>query len=204
MKNSNLIWILLLLVAVLLFSSLAPLEKTLGTDARLVYVHGAWVWTAMLAFSSAALAGLAGLISQNQRVHDWSLALGRTGLFFWLTFLPMSLYVMQANWNGLYLDEPRFRVPLNLAIVGLLLQTGLSFFPGSKWTSLANAAYGIALFISMRGAQAILHPESPIFTSDAGGIQLFFGVLLVLLVASAWFMTRLWLNWERKRRSATP
>jgi hypothetical protein len=89
---------------------------------------------------------------------------------------------------------------LNLAIVGLLLQAGLFFFPGSKWTSLANLAYGIVLFISMRGTQAILHPESPIFESDASGIQLFFAVLLVLLTASAWFMTKAWLRWERKRR----
>jgi hypothetical protein len=200
-KNSNLIWFIVLLISVLIFSTLAPLEKTLGASVRIVYLHGAWVWTAILAFVAAALVGLAGLISRSGRIHNWSLALGRTGLFYWLTFLPMSLYVMQANWNGLFLDEPRFRIPLNLAIVALLLQAGLSFFPSSKWSSLANLAYGCVLFINMRGTQAILHPESPIFNSDARDIQLFFGALLLFLIASAWLLAVWWLSWEASRRS---
>jgi hypothetical protein len=28
----------------------APIEKTLGTGLRLIYLHGAWVWVAVLGF----------------------------------------------------------------------------------------------------------------------------------------------------------
>lgn len=183
----------------MLVAAFAPLERTLGVNARIVYLHGAWVWTAMLAFLAAAVAGLSGLILRRAAMDEWSRALGRTGLCFWITFLPMSLYVMQANWNGLYLDEPRFRVPLNLAIVGLLLQVGLSFLPEARWTSLANIAFAVALFASMNAVQAVLHPESPIFQSDARDIQAFFVFMLILLILAAWQLARAWQQWEHRR-----
>lgn len=201
MSRSALLWFLIGLIAALLVAALAPLEKTLGVNARIVYLHGAWVWTAMLAFLAAALAGLGGLLRRNIRWNEWSQALGRTGLFFWIAFLPMSLYVMQANWNGLYLDEPRFRVPLNLAIVGLLLQVGLSFIPDLRWTSLANLAFAAALFASMNAVQAVLHPESPIFQSDARDIQVFFIALLILLIFAAWKLAEAWRGWENQRHA---
>lgn len=179
------------LAAALLVAALAPLESTLGANARIVYLHGAWVWTAMLAFLAAGLAGLAGLLLKRERLHNWSLALGRTGLFFWLTFLPMSLYVMQANWNGLFLDEPRFRVPLNFAVAGLLLQLGMAFFPAA-WASAGNLLYAGALFAGMRGIDTVLHPDSPIFNSEARDIQIFFIGVLVFLLAAAWQMARWW------------
>jgi uncharacterized integral membrane protein len=198
-SRSPLVWFVIYLLAALLVAAFAPLEKTLGVNARIVYLHGAWVWAAMLAFLAAALAGLAGLIRRSAALHEWSRALGRTGLFFWICFLPMSLYVMQANWNGLYLDEPRFRVPLNLAIVGVLLQVGLSFIPDARWTSLANMAYAVALFVSLNSVQAVLHPESPIFRSDARDIQVFFLVLLILLALAAWQLARAWRQWQSKK-----
>jgi hypothetical protein len=196
---SPLVWFVIYLLAALLVAAFAPLEKTLGVNARIVYLHGAWVWTAMLAFLVAALTGLAGLIRRSAALHEWSRTLGRTGLLFWVCFLPMSLYVMQANWNGLYLDEPRFRVPLNLAIVGVLLQVGLSFIPDARWTSLANIAFAAALFVSMNAVQAVLHPESPIFSSDARDIQMFFLVLLILLTLAAWQLARAWQQWQNKK-----
>lgn len=201
MSRSALLWFFLGLVAAFLVAALAPLEKTLGVNARIVYLHGAWVWTAMLAFLAAALAGLGGLVGRSETWHEWSQALGRAGLCFWITFLPMSLYVMQANWNGLYLDEPRFRIPLNLAIAGMLLQVGLSFIPQAHWTSLANLAFAVALFTSMNAVQAVLHPESPIFQSDARDIQLFFVVLLLLLVFAAWQLAKAWRGWESRRHA---
>jgi hypothetical protein len=198
MKKSPVLWLCLFLLAAILLAAFAPLEQTLGANARLVYFHGAWVWTAMAAFIAAALAGLVGLLTRRSILHEWSRALGRTGLFFWITFLPMSMIVMQANWNGLYLDEPRFRVPLNYAIVGLLLQIGLVFLP-IVWTSLANIAYAVALLAGMSSVQAILHPESPIFNSNARDIQLYFLGMLILLLAAAWQMARVWVQLQVRR-----
>jgi hypothetical protein len=192
------LWFVIFLAAALAAAAFAPLEKTLGMNARLVYFHGAWVWAALVAFVAAAILGLAGLVLRRAELHHWSLALGRTAIVFWLAFLPMSLLVMQANWNGLFLDEPRFRVPLNFAIVGILLQVGVSFFPPA-WASAANLVFGVALLVGLRNAGTVLHPESPIFGSGATGIQLYFAGLVILLSLAAWQMARLWHTWQLRR-----
>lgn len=193
------LWFFMLLGFSGLAALLAPLEKTLGSNARLVYFHGAWVWTAMLAFLAASVLGLTALISRSLIFHQWSRALGRTGLVFWVAFLPMSLLVMQVNWNGLFLDEPRFRIPLNYAIVGLLLQTGLTFFPAPPWSSIANIIFGVSFFWGIAQVETILHPDSPIFSSGARDIQVYFLLLFVLLSLSAFFLACGWLQWEKHK-----
>lgn len=199
MTRSPALWFFIFLALAVLLAAFAPLEKTLGPNARLVYFHGAWVWVAMLLFLAAALLGAIGLLARRKAAHRWSQALGRAGLCLWVAFLFMSLYVMQVNWNGIYWDEPRFRIPLNLAVVGLLLQIGLSLLPEIAWTSLGNLVYALVFFVSMRGIQAVLHPDSPILRSDARDIQLYFIALLVLISAAAWQLARWWYFWQGKR-----
>ena len=199
MSRSSFFWPLLTATAIFLVTALAPLEKTLGTTARIVYLHGAWVWSAMITILAAGAVGLVALLARREVLHAWSRALGRAGIVLWVTFLPMSLYVMQISWNGIYLDEPRFRIPFNLAVVGILLQVGLSFYK-PLWTSLANLLYGAALFLAMRSVETILHPDAPILNTDSGDIQIFFAVLVILILLWAWQIARLFYQWEAGRR----
>jgi len=112
---------------------------------------------------------------------SWSLALGRTGLFFWLTYLPMSLWVMQLFWGGFYFDEPRWRVPFTFAVVAVLLQVGLWLLnTPDVLTCLGNLGFGAALWWNTLNAEAILHPESPVMNSNSPRIQVFFAVLVLL------------------------
>ncbi len=120
--------LLLLFITVIVIALLAffgPEEKSLGANVRIVYLHGAWVLTAEIAFIAAGLAGLIALITRREAFHEWSAALGRTGIFFWLTYLPLSLWAMESNWNGLFLSERRFRLAVIFAVTGVLLQVGL-------------------------------------------------------------------------------
>jgi len=192
------LWLLITISAILLVTVLAPLEDTLGAGARIVYLHGAWVWVAILLFSAAALIGLVGLLTRKTITHEWSRALGHTALLFWIVFLLMSLYVMQVNWNGIFWAEPRFRIPLNLAVIALLLQIGLTFFP-LFWTSIGNIAYAVALIYSLRSIEAILHPVSPVLSSDASGIQLFFIALLITLAFFGFQIAHGLRSWEHDR-----
>jgi hypothetical protein len=185
---------LLTLVLMGLVASLAPLERSLGVNARLVYFHGAWVWAGKIAFGAAALAGLGGLVLRRWgkptwagRLPAWALALGRTGLFFWATYLPMSLLVMQVNWGGLFLDEPRFTTPLTFGIVAMLLQAGFYLLDHQPdLVCLGSLAYGVALWAALGGITNILHPDSPVYTSDSFLIQAFFTILLLLALLTGW------------------
>jgi hypothetical protein len=183
--------LLLTALAIGLVTSLAPLERTLGERARLVYFHGAWVWAGKIAFGAAAMCGLAGLIRRNAAWQRVSLALGRTGLIFWLTYLPLSLYIQQVNWGGIFWDEPRWRIPLMFGIAGLLLQIGLALMEDLRLVSAANLVFGVALWWFLGSAQNVLHPDSPIFQSNATDIQVFFIALLALSVVFGGLLARL-------------
>ena len=135
---------------------------------------------------------LLGLLRLRGDWPAWSLALGRAGLTFWLTYLPMSLWVMQLNWGGLFLDEPRWRIPFAFGVAGLLLQIALAIFNSPWLTGLGNLAFGVALWMVLGGLQNILHPDSPIFSSDSNRIQLFFIGLVGLALLAGALITLLW------------
>lgn len=168
----------LLLIA--LVTLLVPIEQTLGSGLRLVYFHGAWVWAGIITFGLASLSGLGALLARKGSWNGWSLAFGRAGLFFWLTYLPLSLLVMQVFWGGLFLDEPRWRIPFAFGVVGVLLQAGLYLLNTPWLASLGNFVFGAALIWSLSRAQNILHPDSPVFTSDSADIKVFFVILVAL------------------------
>jgi hypothetical protein len=169
-----------------------PAERTLGSNVRLVILHGAWVWVGMLAFAASAVAGLVGLIGRKLTWERSSEALARTGLVFWLTYLPMSLLVMQLTWGGLFFDEPRWRIPFAFGVAALLMQIGLTLLDKPVITCAANLVFGIALWISLRVAPYVLHPTAPIIQSGVSiRIQAYFIMLILLLALAAAQIVRL-------------
>lgn len=192
----------LFLITVFIIALLAlfgPEEQSLGANVRIVYLHGAWVLAAELAFLAAGLAGLIALVSKKDIFHTWSAALGRTGIVFWVTYLPLSLWAMQANWNGLFLIEPRFRLAVIFAVTGVLLQVGLWMIDIPWVTSLANVIYIAVLRAIFATADNVMHPPpSPIFNSGNYAIIGFFIALILLSLLAAYFMTRIFLSLKPK------
>src|SRR5689334_24429887 len=153
-------------IVIALLALFGPEEKSLGVNVRIVYLHGAWVLTAELAFLAAGVTGLIALIARRADFHRWSAALGRTGICFWVTYLPLSLWAMESNWNGLFLAEPRFRLAVIFAVTGVLLQVGLWLIDTDWITSAANLLFIIVLRVAFSTANNIMHPPpSPIFNS---------------------------------------
>jgi hypothetical protein len=198
---------LVTLVVIALISLLGPEEKSLGSNVRIVYLHGAWVLAAEAAFACAALAGLLGLLATKisaisrwqSTFYEWSTSLGRTGVVFWVTYLPLSLWAMQANWNGLFLAEPRFRLALTFAVVGILLQVGLWLFNLPWATATGNILFIIILRYVFSAADYVMHPPpSPIFNSGITIVILFFVSLIALTGLAAWFLNQFWLKIARK------
>jgi hypothetical protein len=183
----------LLVIAVL--AAFGPEEGSLGSNVRIVYLHGAWVLAAELAFAVAALVGLLALVLRRDGLHRWSAALGRTGIVFWVTYLPLSLWAMEANWNGLFLAEPRFRLALTFAIVGTLMQIGLWLMHIDWVTSLANLIFFVTLRVVFSTASNVMHPPpSPIFNSGLWNIIIFFILLNIFAWLAAYFLTQFFLS----------
>ncbi len=189
-------WLLLTIIGIAIFTSFGPSEHSLGTHIRIVYLHGAWVWASIATFCLAAVWGGIGLLTRRKSFHCWSSAFGRTGLILWITYLPLSLWAMQSNWNGLFMAEPRWRLAMVFAISGVMLQIGLSLANLPKLTSGLNILYFIALIIAIQNTPNVMHPASPILNSDAWRIQLFFIGLVFLTLVAAWQMARWWYKRE--------
>jgi len=193
--NSPLTLFFATLIVIALLAFFGPEEQSLGANVRIVYLHGAWVLTAELAFIAAGLAGLIGVITRREAFHKWSTALGRTGIIFWVTYLPLSLWAMQSNWNGLFLAEPRFRLAAIFAVTGVLLQVGLWIININWITSVANLLFIIILRVIFSTAENIMHPPpSPIFNSGNYAIIGFFVALILLSLIASYFLTRLFLR----------
>lgn len=194
-NKSPLIPFFITILAIVIMTLFGPEEKSLGSNVRLVYLHGAWVLTSEIFLALAALAGLLDLLLKRDIFHAWSAALGRTGIVFWVTYLPLSMFAMQANWNGLFLAEPRFRLALTFAVTGVLLQVGL-WMMNTKWlTSLANIFFIIVLRAIFATAENIMHPPpSPIFNSGLWNVIIFFVALNLLAWVTGFFLTKFFLQ----------
>ena len=196
--KSPFFWFILALLTMAALTAVGPQEKSLGDNVRIVYLHGAWALTAEIVLGLSAGVGLLGILTRRDNLHHWSAALGYTGLFFWVTYLPLSLWAMQANWNGLFLTEPRFRVAVIFAATGILLQLGLILLARPAFTSLINVLFFIALRIGLARAQYVMHPPpSPIFSSGILSLELFFIAIIFLTLVAAWFMSLWWLKKQR-------
>jgi len=159
--KTSLFIFLVIVILIAIIALFGPEEKSLGSNVRIVYLHGAWVITAEIALLLAGASSAMALITRRQVFHRWSAALGRTGIFFWVTYLPLSLWAMQANWNGLFL------------------------------IALANLAFIIVLRVVFATTANILHPPpSPIFNSGNYAIIGFFVTLIVLSLTASYFLTR--------------
>ena len=194
-NKSPLFYFFLTIILLAMLAFFGPEEKSLGANVKIVYLHGAWVLAAEAAFIAAALAGFFALILRKENLHAWSAALGRTGIIFWLTYLPLSLWAMQSNWNGLFLAEPRYRLAIMFAVTGVLLQLGLWLFNISWLTSFGNILYIITLRVVFATAQNVMHPPpSPIFNSGLWNIIIFFVGLNILAWIAGYFLTRFFLG----------
>jgi hypothetical protein len=195
---SPLILFLFFSLATLGLGVIGPAEAVLGEGLRAVYLHGAWVWTALLAIGASGLLGIAAWVGSRPALHRWSTALGQAGLIFWWTYLPLSLWAMQLNWNGLFLQEPRWRVAVDFAIAGSFLQLAILLLRSPRVASALNAAYAASLGYALLRAGQVMHPPSPVLTSNSWRLIGYFMLLLTLCAAAALQLAR----WFRQRFKA--
>ncbi|MEN8173319.1 MAG: hypothetical protein ABFS03_10620 [Chloroflexota bacterium] len=188
---------LVFVITAIALAFISPAEATLGVNARIVYLHGAWVWAALIGFIAAGLAGAAGLLTRREKLGLGSRALARSGLVFWITYLPISLWAMQTNWNGLFLAEPRWRIALIFAVGGTLLQIGLTLIEKPIWDSLINPIFVLALFGVLQTTEKVLHPPSPMLDSQAWRIQTFFAGQTLFLTLAVFQLARWFYSLKR-------
>lgn len=194
LRRRPLPWLLLggLLTAILFLLYLAPEEATLGTGIRTVYVHVALTWTGLAGLVLAGLLGLAVLVSANEKVVRWMHTLGWVAFGFYGAGIVMSAIASYVNWGNVFWREPRMAAAFNSLAVATIIFILNLWLPSLRVRGFLQAAIPVILFWFIYRAPLVLHPDNPIRSSEATGIQLTFaGFFLLFAALAAWMSWRL-------------
>jgi len=196
-----------LMLLLTLWLALAPAEASLGQVVKLIYVHGALVWTGLLTFSLAGLLGLVALFLRyilpgaRQRAATWyrgSRAAGLGALIVWIVYSLSAMLVTGLTWGQwIAWNEPRVRATAMILLAAAAAAVVVRLVGQRDFTALVNVALGIVPWVAVSRVEAIRHPVNPIGGSGSTSIQGFY-LLIVLTVAglAATLVAWLWLRAE--------
>jgi hypothetical protein len=187
---------ILLIVAGLVFSALlivriSPVEETLGSSVRLVYLHGSLTWVAIITYTLAGLLGLFHLLSGRKFFCCWSYAFGRTSLLLWVINFLLSLVVMTLIWGKIAWNEPRIIMTTSILFFSLLFLLLSVTFDKPKLIAFFNLLMSIILWISLIKTKVVIHPQNPITSSSSLEIRVSFLLIILFLLLPTLFLTHL-------------
>ena len=191
----------LALVALLaIWVLLSPAESRLGNVVKLVYVHGALVWTGLLAFTVAGLLGLVALVARRPAWYRSTQAAGLAALLVWGVYAVSAMAVTALTWGQLVAwNEPRVRATGFILLAAIVLFLVARLVDQADFTAAVNLLMGVVPWVLVRQADAIRHPVNPIGGSGSTTIQGFYLLIVVtvaLLVAT--LILWLWTGMELK------
>jgi len=184
--------LVVLAAAALLLAWAAPNDVTLARTSKVVYIHGASVWTAMLALTAAGFAGFVALVWVKRRavLNVWTLALSRTGLLFWVATLLISMIASRMAWNAVFLAEPRYTMMFRVLAVGVIVQVIILLVDRPVVSGALHVAQAVILWALLLTTPSILHPDNPMLRS-VPSIQFFFGLIVLACGMAALQVARL-------------
>jgi hypothetical protein len=196
----------------LIWVVLAPAESRLGNLVKLVYVHGALVWTGLLTFSVAGLLGLAALgvrylgvgarsADRAGRASVWyhgTESAGLAALVIWTLYVISAMVVTGLAWGQVIAwNEPRVRATGLILLAAIVLFVVARLVNHHDFAAAVNVLMGLVPWILVARADVIRHPVDPIGGSGSAAIQGFYWLILLTVVGlAAIFIAWLWAGAE--------
>ena len=177
-------------VLAVVLAYMAPAEATLGEAVKLVYVHAALMW---VGFGMLTLGGLAGLLSWFWRrgsALDWSYGFLYVGLGLLLATGVLGTVTAKITWGAVFWGEPR------LAMLGEILAAGAVTVAAGKLSNSeilaagGNLAFAAVAWVLVLRTELVIHPASPIFSSESAAIRVFPLLITVVLAAAGLLAVR--------------
>jgi hypothetical protein len=193
-----------LFVLLVIWVLLSPAETRLGSLVKLVYVHGALVWTGLLTFSVAGLLGLVALLARRPIWYRGTQSAGLAALIMWCIYVISAMAVTGLTWGQLVAwSEPRVRATGLILVAALLLFLVTRLVRQRDFTALVNLIMGIVPWVVVRQADVIRHPVDPIGGSGSAAIQSYYWLIVVTMAGlAAILIVWLWVEAEQKHASA--
>ena len=210
------------LLAVVLFALLlvwvvlAPSESRLGNLVKLVFVHGALVWSGLLAFTLAGALGLVSLVVRHivgsivpaARKHAPILyrgteSAGLAALIVWIAYVISSMAVTGLTWGQVIAwNEPRVQATGLILLAALVLFIVARLVANGDFTAIVSVLMGIVPWVVVKQAGVIRHPVDPIGGSESAAMQQYYGLILLTVVGLTLILIAwLWAGAELKAAS---
>jgi hypothetical protein len=194
-----------LLVLLLIGVGLAPAEAQLGNMIKLVYVHGALVWTGLLSFTVAGILGLVALGVRRPAWYRGTRAAGTAALIVWVLYVISSMAVTAMTWGQLIAwNEPRVRATGLILLAAVVLYIVVWLVDHDGFAAIVNIIMGVVPWVVVRQAGVIRHPVDPIGGSESAAIQGFYLLIVITVIAlAATLIAWLWARAELRSGSLT-
>jgi hypothetical protein len=193
-----------LFVLLVIWVLLSPSETRLGSLVKLVYVHGALVWTGLVTFSAAGLLGLVALVARRPIWYRGTQSAGLAALIVWCVYVISAMAVTGLTWGQLIAwNEPRVRATGLILVAALLLFLVTRLVKQNDFMALVNLIMGIVPWVVVRQSDAIRHPVDPIGGSGSTAIQSYYWLIVLTMTGlAATLVVWLWARAEHKHASA--
>ena len=195
MKYKILITILftLLVGIVLLF---APLEKSLGSTMRYVYLHVSLIWTGSLAIVIGGLLGLSGSLLNRNEITKQAQSVGWFALGLYSAGILISGLAAWHSWGRIQWSEPIYAVSGKIILVIIMVQILVKLFPNYRWSGILYLIPLAYLIKATTNIRMVMHPVNPIGNSDSVQIKLIFYALTLLF--TIWAGLMIWLSGRKQ------
>jgi hypothetical protein len=205
-----------LFALLLLWVVLAPSESRLGNLVKLVFVHGALVWSGLLAFTLAGALGLVSLVARHilgsivpasrkcaPILYRGTEATGLAALIVWIAYVISSMAVTGLTWGQIIAwNEPRVQATGLILLAALVLFIVAKLVANEEFTAIVSVLMGIAPWVVVKQAGVIRHPVDPIGGSESAAMQQYYGLILLTVVGlTLTLIAWLWAGAERKAPS---
>jgi len=169
---------------------LAPAERTLGDIAKLVYVHGALVRTAILLFAISLPVNIVVIASNSRSWASWGIGLGWVAAGVWWLHALFSPIPTYAAWGiAVAWYEPRTRFTFVLAGLALVVVVVEQLVRNRRFSAAVMALLaGLTLYLTPQ-LDLVQHPLDPIGSSSAAAIRVSYTALLLASAAMGGVLT---------------
>lgn len=189
-----------LLILLVVWIVLAPAESRLGNVIKLVFVHGALVWSGLLAFTIAGVSGLVALTANHivgalaarsrsltgRRARAWyrgAESSSLAALIVWIAYVISSMAVTGLAWGQVIAwNEPRVRATGLILLAAVVLYIVARLVANRDFTAVVSVLMGIVPWIVVKQAGVMRHPVDPIGGSESATIQTFYALILLTVV----------------------
>ncbi|NOZ49085.1 MAG: hypothetical protein GXP37_03430 [Chloroflexi bacterium] len=185
---------LVLSLAWIIAAAIAPVERTLGTTVRWVYVHASLTQLSLLFFLGAAILAILVLLGK-ETLEPWMRVTGWMALGLWAAGFLLSTIPAKLSW-GVWVDfhEPRTQMTLRVLAAGILFLLVTLWVNASRFTAIFQIVLSAVLLTLIRQTAVVRHPVNPIAQADTAAIPLAYSIIFLLALLASLSLTWRWVR----------